>query len=231
MLINDTFIYLPIPKNASTSIIYSILHWKIKVDFGDKNLNELMFSQIDTNNNFEHFHNTHSFYKKIFPNKKTIGIKRPSADRFISALQYLIIRCKIENVSLKYDFQNMNEEEIIDIFSNIFYELDKIGIPNELNRDEFIFNAKKINKKYISDDINFNRMYIDNFRSQYFWGLNDCDRIINIENILEFVNIIKEIKPSFNLIKNNKSNHINLKIEKTENLLNFVHNIIDSKYI
>ena len=74
-------------------------------------------------------------------------------------------------------------------------------------------------------------MYIDNFRSQYFWGLNHCDTIIDIKNISEFVNIIKEIKPSFNLIKNNKSNHINLKIEKTENLLNFVQNIIDSKYI
>jgi hypothetical protein len=230
MLINNEFIYLPIPKNASTSITYSILHWGIKVDFGEDDLNEIMYSQIN-DRYFKHYHMPYYMYRNIFPNKKMIGIKRPSIDRFISALQYLIYRAEFQNIKLKYDFQNMNEQQIIDIFSNIFYEIEKLGIMNESNKDEFIKNAKKINKKYVSDDENFNTMCIDNFRSQYFWGLNHCDKIIDIKNISEFTDIIKQIKPSFNLIKNNSSKHINLKIEKTENLINFVHNVIDLKYM
>ena len=66
-------------------------------------------------------------------------------------------------------------------------------------------------------------MYLNNFRSQYFWGLNKCDTIINMSELNEFTNIIKKIKPNFNLIKMNKSNDISLKITKSEEIINFVN--------
>ena len=49
MLINNDFVFLPIPKNASTSIVYSIMQWGIKVDFGNEKINKEMIDQINSN--------------------------------------------------------------------------------------------------------------------------------------------------------------------------------------
>jgi hypothetical protein len=73
-------------------------------------------------------------------------------------------------------------------------------------------------------------MYLYNFISQYFWGLNDCDIIIDIENLNEFESHIKKFKRAFNLIKSNRSDKVNLKIKKTEKLNIFVNNNIDLKW-
>jgi hypothetical protein len=235
MLIENQFIYLPIPKNASTSIIYSILHWRFKVDFGDEMLNKIMYEQIDSNRPFAHFHNTYDYYKNLFPDKTTIGIYRPSEDRFISALKYMILMCKENNIELKYDFENLNENDTIEIFSKIFYELHSIIEPTTLTKSELKeYDSKiyKIVKENITTDyLNFNKMHLNNFRSQYFWGLNKCDVIINMSELNEFTNIIKKLRPHFNLIKMNKSNDISLKINKSEEIINFVNKHIDYKWL
>lgn len=235
MLINNDIVFLPIPKNASTSIIYSILKWKIDTDFGDEIANVEMLKQMENNNDFFHTHMKIDFYREKFTNKKIIGIKRDSTDRFISALKYMIIRCKIENINLKYDFENLSEDDIITIFSNLFVELNDIKFPNIDNQIEvklFDDNIKNIIKKYLTNDyLSFNKMYLLNFTSQYFWGLHKCDIIIDIKNLNEFESIIKTIKPAFNLIKTNKSNEINLKINKSYNITNFVNTYIDYKWL
>ena len=235
MLIENQFVYLPIPKNASTSIMYSILHWKFKVDFGNATLNKIMYDQIDSNQPFAHYHNTYEYYKNIFPNKKTIGIYRPSEDRFISALKYMVLMCEEAGVELKYKFQELNEIEIMEIFSKIFFELDSTKEPIINDNIELKQYEKSINdiiKRNITDDyLNFNKMHLNNFRSQYFWGLNKCDTIINMSELNEFTNIIKKIKPNFNLIKMNKSNDISLKINKSEEIINFVNKHIDYRWL
>ena len=235
MLIENQFVYLPIPKNASTSIINSILYWRFKVDFGNTKLNKFMYDQIDSNKPLLHTHNTYEYYKNIFPDKKTIGIHRPSEDRFISALKYMILMCKEEGVELKYNFEKLNENEIIEIFSKIFYELESINEPtinNNINLIEYDRLIKNVIKQNITDDyLNFNKMYLNNFRSQYFWGLNKCDTIINMSELNEFTDIIKKIKPNFNLIKMNKSNDISLKIDKSDKIIDFVNKTIDYKWL
>jgi hypothetical protein len=237
MLINNDFAFLPIPKNASTSIVYSVMKWGINVDFGKRDMNEFMLNQIKNKNNggFWHPHYSIGFIKDKFPNKKIIGIKRDSTDRFISALKYMIIRCKMENVNLKYDFEILSENNIIEMFSNLFFELNNFKNLTPSNEMETILldgNMRNIIKKYLSDDyMNFNKMYLFNFTSQYFWGLDDCDIIIDIKNLNEFESHIKTIKPAFNLIKSNKSNEVYLKIEKTKKLSIFVNNNIDLKWV
>ena len=224
MLINNDFVFLPIPKNASTSIVYSVMKWGIDVDFGSSHLNKIMLNEFVSNNEFLHPHYSIDFFKDKFPNKKIIGIKRNSTDRFISALKYMIIRCKVENVNLKYDFENLFEDDVIQIFTNIFTELNE---HNDIPQ-----NLENIIKKYLSNDyLKFNKMYLLNFTSQYFWGLNDCDIIIDIENLNEFESHIKKFKSAFNLIKSNRSDTVNLKIKKTEKLNIFVNNVIDLKWI
>jgi hypothetical protein len=225
MLINNDFVFLPIPKNASTSIVYSVMKWGIDVDFGSVHLNKIMLNQFKSDSEFWHPHNSIDFFKNKFKNKKIIGIKRNSTDRFISALKYMIIRCKAENVNLKYDFENLSEDDIIQIFTNIFTELNDYILPIDYEKLENIV------KKYLSNDyLKFNKMYLYNFTSQYFWGLNDCDIIIDIKNLNEFESHIKKFKSAFNLIKSNRSDKVNLKIKKTEKLDIFVNNNIDLKW-
>ena len=235
MLIENQFVYLPIPKNASTSIIYSILHWRFNVDFGDTELNKFMYDQLDSNKPFGHTHNTYEYYKNIFPNKKTIGIYRPSEDRFISALKYMVLMCKENGVELKYNFEKLNDVEIIKIFSKIFFELDSIKEPtinNNIELKQYSENINNLIKRNITNDyLNFNKMHLNNFRSQYFWGLNKCDTIINMSELNEFTNIIKKIKPNFNLIKMNKSNDILLNIKKSDKIIDFVNKHIDYKWL
>jgi hypothetical protein len=147
----------------------------------------------------------------------------------------MILMCKKEGVELKYNFEKLNENEIIEIFSKIFYELDGIIEPtinNNINFIEYDRLIKNVIKENITDDyLNFNKMYLNNFRSQYFWGLNKCDTIINMSELNEFTNIIKKIKPNFNLIKYNKSNDVSLKITKSEEIINFVNKHIDYKWL
>jgi hypothetical protein len=231
MLINNDFVFLPIPKNASTSIVYSVIKWGIDVDFGLVHLNKTMLNQFKNYSEFWHPHYTIDFFKDKFPNKRIIGIKRDSTDRFISALKYMIINCKIENVNLKYDFKNLSEDSIIEIFSNLLFELNNVlftSTNNKVDNKLFQYKIKSIIKKYLSDEIDdFNGMYLLNFASQYFWGLHECDVIIDIKNLNEFESIIKTIKPTFNLIKTNKSDEIHLKINKSNNIVDFVNNNID----
>lgn len=235
MLINNDFVFLPIPKNASTSIIYSILKWKINADFGHPTFNREMLKQMENNNDFFHSHQPIDFYRKKFVDKKIIGVERDSIDRFISALKYMIIRCKIENVDLKYNFEKETEANIIDIFYNIFLKLNNIKISNintEAEISLFNIDIQNIIKKHLSDNyINFNKMYLLNFTSQYFWGLHKCDTIINIKNINEFESIIKTIKPTFNLVKYNKSDIIDLQINKSNTITNFVNTHIDYMWL
>jgi hypothetical protein len=233
MLINNEYVFLPIPKNASTSVLYSIIKWKIPFDFGSESYNKWMESESNSFTNFNHQHFLINFYKEKFPQKKIIGIKRDASSRFISALKYMIYQVKLNNVNIKYDFENLSEDEIIEIFSNIFFELNKLTFYSA-NETHPHYNPvfKDITKKYISNDTNFNLIWLLNFTSQYYWGLNECDIIFDIKNLNEFELLIKKIKPNFNLIKTNSANDIIfLNVNKSEKLIHFVNNFIDYKWL
>jgi hypothetical protein len=232
MLINNDFVFLPIPKNASTSIIYSVMQWGIKVDFGNEEMNTTMLQQINNNQSFMHYHTTYYHIKNMFPNKKIIGIKRPSADRFLSALKHMILMCRQNNVELKYDFAKLNESEIITIFTEIINQLSIEKIPiifkNELK--EYSDIIYKIVKENITENyLNFDIGLLNNFYSQYAWGLNECDIILDISELNKFTDMIKNIKPNFNLIKMNDTNNITLNIKKSDKFIEFVDKIIDYK--
>ena len=231
MLINNDFVFLPIPKNASTSIVYSVMQWGIKVDFGNEKINKEMIDQINSNKQFIHYHTTYDYIKNTFPNKKIIGIRRPSVDRFISALKYMILMCKQNNIVLKYDFEKLNESEIIEIFTKIFNKFYVATMPNLYDKIELKQYDNKLNvviKENITNDyLNFDKGLLQNFHSQYLWGLNKCDIILDISELNELTTMIKKIKPNFNLIKINETAGLILNIKKSDKLVEFVDKIID----
>jgi hypothetical protein len=235
MLINNDFAFLPIPKNASTSIVYSVLQWGIKTDFGSKEMNKMMIEQIHSNESFIHCHTTYDYINNMFPNKKIIGIRRPSADRFLSALKYMIFMCKKDNIILKYNFEKISESEIIEIFTKIFYELSFTKLPNLIDTMEVREYGNKIDniiKENITKNyFDFNQSLLTNFHSQYLWGLNKCDIILDISELNQFTDMIKKIKPNFNLIKMNDTPDVAPNIEKSDKIIEFAHNVIDFKWL
>jgi hypothetical protein len=234
MLINNDFVYLPIPKNASTSIVYSLIQWRIKVDSGNEEINKIMINQINKTE-FAHYHTTYDYLINKFPNKKVVGIRRPSVDRFLSSLKYMIQESKKNNVKLKYNFEKLNESEVIEIFDKILYELpfakDKpIAFANELK--QYRNKIHKIIKENITTNyLNFDYNLLNNFHSQYAWGLNKCDIIIDISELNTFTEMIKITKPNFNLIKLNDTADMTLNIEKSDKIVEFVDKVIDYKWL
>ena len=235
MLINNDFAFLPIPKNASTSIVYSILQWRIPVDFVNEEINKEMIEQINKDKLFVHNHTTYDYIKNVFPNKKIIGIRRPSTDRFLSALKYMIFVCRENNITLKYNFEKLNESEIIEIFTKIFYELSFAKIPNIFDKTQVKEYDDKLNdiiKENITTNyLNFEKGLLNNFHSQYFWGLNRCDTILDISELNVLADMIKKIKPNFNLIKINDTNNVILNIKKSDKIIEFVDKIVDYKWL
>lgn len=234
MLINNDFVYLPIPKNASTSIVYSLIQWRIKVDSGKEEINKIMIEKINKTE-FTHYHTTYDLITDKFPNKKVVGIRRPSVDRFFSSLKYMIQESKKNNVKLKYNFEKLNESEIIEIFTKIFYELsftkdNPILFANELKQYKNKLN-KIINENITTNYLNFDYGLMNNFHSQYSWGLNKCDTIIDISELNKFTDMIKKIKPNFNLIKMNDTDDMTLNIEKSDKIIEFVDKVIDYKWL
>ena len=234
MLINNDFVYLPIPKNASTSIVYSLLQWRIKVDSGDKEINKQMFEQVKKNG-CTHYHTTYNHIINKFPNKKIVGIRRHSTDRFLSSLKFMIKECRENNIELKYNFEKLNESEVIEIFTKIFYELsftkdNPILFANELKQYKNKIN-KIINENITPNYLNFDYGLLNNFHSQYSWGLNKCDTIIDISELNQFTDMIKKIKPNFNLIKINDTDNMTLSIKKSDKIIEFVDKVIDYEWL
>jgi hypothetical protein len=234
MLINNDFVYLPIPKNASTSIMYSLLQWRIKFDSGNEEINKQMIEEI-SKTEFTHYHTTYDYLINKFPNKKAVGIRRPSVDRFFSSLKYMIQECRRNNVELKYNFEKLKESEVIEIFTKIFYDLPyskdrPIVFENELK--QYNNQINNIIKENITTDYsNFDYNLVNNFHSQYYWGLNKCDTIIDMSELHKFTDMIKNIKPNFNLIKMNDTDDMKLNIERSDKIIEFVDKVIDYKWL
>jgi hypothetical protein len=246
MLINNQFVFLPIPRNASTSVYVSVKTWGIPVNFGIKSTNEkLKNSLIDDFNTF-HYHYDYVLMKTIFPDVPLIGIKRDSTDRFISGVYYLInflyqYRIKF---GLKHDFINFNNDDFISFFKDFFEEYH-IHIKKNNVYGNFD-GVKKLANKYFYDYISteeenlINDIKIDdaftNFLcvilSQYRYGIQYCDEIIDIKNLKILEDRIKSFKPNFNLVKvNEKNKFFNLNIQKTNKLEEFVNEYIDKPFL
>lgn len=244
MLINNEFVFLPIPRNASTSIYVSIKTWGIPINFGIKETNEKLKNNLIDNYDTMHNHYDYTLLKTIFPNRPFVGIERNSTDRFVSAAYYLINFLYINNFDLKHDYLNFNTDDFISFFTEFFIEYNEFVKIHKLYGN--IEGSNSFGKKYFYNDLPFekSKKYPDyninelfcNFLcvalSQYYYGLQYCDEIINIKNIKIIEDKIKIFKPNFNLIKvNEKNKFFKLNLEKTDKLEEFVYEYIDKPFL
>jgi hypothetical protein len=248
MLINNQFVFLPIPRSASTSVYVSTKTWEIPIDFGIKKTNQIFKNNLIENYDATHYHYDYLILKTAFPNKPFVGIKRDSTDRFISSVYYLLDFFYKNNFELDYDFKNFNTNDFISFFKEFYLEFNEFIIKNKsfgnIKKrvqfiDKYFYKVNKKNKN-IKLDININDNNTDEISasflcvllSQYYYGLQYCDEIIEIKNIKILEDKIKLIKPNFNLIKiNEKSKNLKLNLEKTIELEEFVYEYIDKPFL
>ncbi len=233
MLINNEFVFLPVPRNATSSIYRSVRNWNIPIDFGPEHINIELKNNLLANNNNKHYHLTYSELIKFFPNKPFITIYRDPSDRFISAVYYFFDNIFNEkSLQLKYNFLKFNTEGFINFFKDFIIDLN-----NYVKEKKNVSVNPFFNKYFINSEFDINqyiklksRMGV--FLSQYYYGIQYCDKMIPIENIKILEQKIQIIKPNFNLIKINEKNlKLNLNIKKTERLQEFVYEFIDKPFL
>jgi hypothetical protein len=228
MLINNEFVFLPIPRNASTSIYKSLNVWNIPIDFGPERAN----IELKNNSQNKHYHFSYSELINFFPNKPFIAIYREPTDRFISAIYYFFDNIFNEkSLQLKYNFLKFNTEDFIYFFKDFMIELNNYTKEKKIISVNPFFNKYFINSEF---DINQHiklKSFMGVFLSQYYYGIEHCDEIIPMENIKILEQKIQIIKPNFNFIKINEKNlKLNLNIKKTEKLQEFVYEFIDKPF-
>lgn len=238
MLVDNKFVFVKIPKNASTSVQTSLLIHKINVysgdDFIDKE-NKESIKIIETTENYSDVKNYHqhtSYLYNLFPRDKYpyVAIHRDSTERFISGFKHLlsfINNGKIKN--LRVDFNSLDENNIIEYFKPVFQK-----ISSKIEMDESYY---KIVKEYFCGDDNEIQKtnilpLVKNLQSQYFWEIHKCDYVFNFNNLGEFEKFVnKELNKDFKLVHLNSTNTTNSILKKTDKLDEFVYKYIDSPFL
>jgi hypothetical protein len=232
MLINNQFVFLPIPRNATTSMYRSLRAWNIPIDFGPKNVNIELKDNLITNHDTKHYHFNYNQLTEFFPEKKFISLYREPSDRFISGIYHFFYKILNDtSLKLKYNFLKFNTDDYIELFKDLMMDMNEyMKMGNFLKFNPF-FNKYFINNKFDDNEFIKLKSSMCVFLSQYYYGIQYCDEIIPIENIKILEEKIKIIKPNFNLIKVNEKNlNLNLNIKKTDALIEFVNEYIDKPF-
>jgi hypothetical protein len=232
MLINNEFVFLPIPRNATTSMYRSLRAWNIPINFGPENVNIELKNNLINNDNTKHYHFSYNQLIDFFPNKHFVSIYRDPTDRFISGIYYFFnFLFNDKSLSLSYDFLKFNTDDYINFFKNLMIELNTYAIEGNSFDSNPFFHKYFLNKEFNINEYYKLRTILCAFVSQYYYGIQYCDEIITIENIKILEEKIKIIKPNFNLIKVNEKNlNLNLNIKKTDALIEFVNEYIDKPF-
>jgi hypothetical protein len=122
MLIDNKFIYLSLPRCASTSFYITCLRNGIRVEHADREYYDRWKNNIDLSLNDEeladvltHGHETVvDLRKKFGRNYEIIAIRRDRHKRFISLWKHIIDLFKAENSPIKHlKLENLSVDEII----------------------------------------------------------------------------------------------------------------------
>lgn len=217
MLINEKFLFISLPRCASTSFFISCLKYNLKVN----HLNPLFDNQYEKIPNFSkmlnedladvlaHGHEPIVGLKQKFKNKiPIISIRRDPYDRFISTYKHIVDELyRINEIEIAKIFQNLNIDNILFFNSN-----DLIG--NNINNIISNFLEENKIKKY--PEYVWNMLMIL-YKQISYWHNHDPNiiwfDIKELNKLEEWVS--NQLNINFKLEKINSSQHfkINLKLD------------------
>lgn len=237
MVINDSVVFIPIPKNASWSVEDTCIDY----GFDLKYPNVLWENSIkmDVKNAKIHIHSTiGDIINKFGRDFEYVAIIRNSTDRFISAWKFFVksitkdtpndvaLKIKSADNKLIMNFIKENHNDFIKVYSsletrfNLLVKLiDKLGVS-----DNFIIDVEF--KKRFS-------IHILTFVSQYQWIYGDGVKVkeFSFDKLDEFEKYMSnKFNIDFKLIHTNKDKLDYCAITKTEELVEFVEKYIDGAH-
>jgi hypothetical protein len=220
MLVDKKFIFISLPRCASTSFLITCLKNKIPIEHFNSNYdNQLIkINEWEKKSNEEladsliHPHEPlYKLQEKFGVKNQIISIRRNKYYRFLSLWKHIID-----------ELHRIKKFDIADIFSklttnDIFYKITSNDIYNSENRhkviDEFLSRLK------ISKEESYTKNMLDILFTPVVELTNNDPKIIwfDIDNLGELENwVSKELNVDFKMEKINSSKHFNSVIEINE---------------
>jgi hypothetical protein len=251
MLVENKFIYISLPRSASTSFYYSCLINNLKVEHVNNNYYQnnknIDFNKIDTDNimNFiEHGHETlYDLRNKFGYELPIIAVRRNRHERFISLYKHIL-----------FDFQRIGLPHLYNHFANLtnndlfFYKTNNL-LSKEARWEcinDYLIDNNLVSERigmYISNNESFQnemnytlgkRWYINNILDLLltpisYWHSHDTKIIwFDFDKITEMENWISNmIGTSFNMKKINSNTNIDCKIELNDIFIKKYNDIYD----
>ena len=230
MLVNDNFLYLNLPRSASTSFTISCLKRNIKLKHFNKVVDDSQSKinlQLDNETIADSILHNHEgiivLNEKFGTEYDIISVKRDKYERWISIWKHCID--EIHKIGDKKTYEKLitlTEDDVLDFDSNM------IASYNLFERDKLIENfidKYELNKenKYLT--IIFSILFTPfshyhNFDKRIKWF--DFDKLFELE---EWVS--DRLKLNFKLEKINSSQHFDCKIYLTDNFKKKYNQIFD----
>jgi len=217
MLVDEKFLFISLPRCASTSFFISCLKYNLKVNhlnskFDNQHENIPNFSKMpneDLADALGHGHESIVGLKQKFKNKiPIISIKRDPYDRFISTYKHIVDELyRINEIKIAKIFQYLNVDNIFFFDSN-----DIIG--NNINNIILDFLKQNKIKEYPEYLLNMLNIL---YRQLSYWHNHDPNiiwfDIKELNKLEEWVS--NQLNIDFKLEKINSSQHfeINLKLD------------------
>lgn len=226
MLIGNSFIFLAIPRAASTSFERSCMHSHIPIDYYKDSIASKQFANGISPK--LHIHrNMSNIYQLYGDSYETIAIKRDPIKRFISAWRFIIK--KVSQINKEYG----------QILSNIDFKEFEYHWNQNFNTAIDLFNKDKCSSFFISilgENIIVNPIYSDifpiitqTFQPDVFWHEdNKSIRWFNFKT--EFKELEMYVSDmthtTFNLIMSNHTIHTACNIKEDDDLKEFYYSKI-----
>ena len=235
MLVDNKFIFISLPRCASTSFMISCLTQSITIQHHNQNIDN-QYTNIDNKNLMDieqladrltHLHEPLYLLQEKFGDKhEIISIRRNKYERFLSLWKHIID-----------ELFRIKKTDIADVFlkltiNDVFNGVTSNDIVNTDNRYTFINNF--LDKLKISKNEGYLINMLDILYTPILEWTNGDQNIIwfDFDNINELENwVSKKIGKDFKMVKTNSSQHFNCNIkinnefkEKYDNIYNVFEN-------
>jgi hypothetical protein len=231
MLVDNKFIYLSLPRCASTSFMVSCVKSNIQINHVDKKLDDAL-SVVNKNMTAEglahYLHHNHEpcfdLINKFGREYDIISVKRNRYERFISTWEHIIHELeKRQEYNAANIFKKFNENDLMVYSSNDTHTENSINYIKDFLKNNNIELSNNENQMYL-----INMLYIQITPLYFLHNHNPNIIWFDFEKLNELEDwVSNKLKKPFKLEKSNSSKHIECNLKLTNNFIKKYNEIYD----
>jgi len=232
MLVDNKFIYISLPRCASTSFMVSCIKSNIQINYADKKLDDT-FSFVNKNMTAEalayqlqHPHESCSdLINKFGREYDIISVKRNRYERFISTWEHVIHELeKRQEYTAANILKKFDESDLLIYSSNDIHPENNINYVSDFLKNNNIKLSNNKNQVYLINMlcIQITPLYVlHNHNPNIIWF--DFKKLNELEDWVS-----NKLKKPFKLEKLNSSKHIECNLKLTNNFIKKYNEIYDA---